>query len=702
MDYRDRLGEENAAVRERYDLSMERIAAMEEEELAGPCGIFFQKTAKFIGLIRAVVARRLEGRTLGAEEKAAENRALYEDILPGQYEKSWANPAYAAAQVGEELGRLLAFLYTEIRGQIAYAFEMRLEDITITNEIFIEVYNLFEQAQREGENAPSAQSVRDALYWFVSDYADRTVRWRVREMLDPGLRFATDIILQADLSDPEYLYEYGEYISEHEIAVARFFAGLSQEKINRMADTYTEGFRRGFEVMGRDLSKKSTVVLEYHLGFERMMRRAIENFQKLGLEPIVYRPAVEAINRRTRGKRGYTATSANRQYDYDHRYDSALFMGAAIKERKLAVTRAAYEEFRELASRLSGPAVVETFGEEGFEPENKPEAFSYTDHQQEVSSALANEIGQVVNRYVPEEETSFTIIAFPLPQIGADFEAIFEATMQINTLDYEKYQRIQQTIIDALDQAEAVHVLGGEGNETDICVRLHKLHDPEKESNFENCVADVNIPLGEVFTSPVLNGTTGLLHVGSVYVDEYQFKNLRLTFENGRVKSFSCENFGTDEAGMEQGRKLVRQVIMAGHDWLPLGEFAIGTNTVAYAVARQFDIGAKLPILIAEKTGPHFAVGDTCYSFAEDSAMYNPNGKEVIARENEISALRTSDPSKAYFSCHTDITIPYSELGSIRAVCGDGRQISIIENGRFVLPGTEELNQPLDAGVISC
>ena len=134
---------------------------------------------------------------------------------------------------------------------------------------------------------------------------------------------------------------------------------------------------------------------------------------------------------------------------------------------------------------------------------------------------------------------------------------------------------------------------------------------------------------------------------------------------------------------------------MRGHSWLPLGEFAIGTNTTAYAMAKKYQIGSKLPILIAEKTGPHFAVGDTCYSHAEDTAVYNPNGKEIIARDNEKSLLRKEDMSKAYFNCHTDITIPYEELGRIAVVTGDGQEIPLIENGEFVLPGTEILNEPL-------
>ena len=125
-----------------------------------------------------------------------------------------------------------------------------------------------------------------------------------------------------------------------------------------------------------------------------------------------------------------------------------------------------------------------------------------------------------------------------------------------------------------------------------------------------------------------------------------------------------------------------------------MGEFAIGTNTVAYMMAKKYNIEHLMPILIAEKTGPHFAVGDTCYSHQEDMKVYNPDGKEIIARENEVSALRDTDPEKAYFQCHTDITIPYDEIGFIRA-CAPSGDITIIEDGMFVLPGTEELNEPL-------
>ena len=110
----------------------------------------------------------------------------------------------------------------------------------------------------------------------------------------------------------------------------------------------------------------------------------------------------------------------------------------------------------------------------------------------------------------------------------------------------------------------------------------------------------------------------------------------------------------------------------------------------------EYGIQSKLPILIAEKTGPHFAVGDTCYSHAEDVVVHNPDGKEIIARSNECADLRDTDPDKAYFNCHTDITIPYDELDKIYVVAKDGTEYMVIDDGKFVVPGTEKLNEPLN------
>ena len=242
-----------------------------------------------------------------------------------------------------------------------------------------------------------------------------------------------------------------------------------------------------------------------------------------------------------------------------------------------------------------------------------------------------------------------------------------------------------------MDKADYVTVKGMGGNRTDLKIKLHELKNPEKETNFENCVADVNIPVGEVFTSPLLKGTEGVLHVSRVFLNGLEYKDLEIAFTEGMISGYCCGNFASEEAN----KKYIKDNVMFRHETLPMGEFAIGTNTAAYVMAKDYGIGDKLPILIAEKMGPHFAVGDTCYSHEEDMLTYNPDGKAIIARENEVSALRKTNRAQAYFNCHTDITIPYDELGELAAVNKEGEKEVIIKEGRFVLKGCEELNRPL-------
>ena len=315
------------------------------------------------------------------------------------------------------------------------------------------------------------------------------------------------------------------------------------------------------------------------------------------------------------------------------------------------------------------------------------------DKQRALSVKYDRESSEIVNNYIKGEERSFTIIAYPIPEIGKDYEKIFDETVKINTLDYDVYCKIQKNIIDALDKADYVEVKGMNGNKTDICVNLMKKTNTEKQTVFENCLADVNIPLGEVFTSPKLTGTNGVLHVGEVYLNDLKFIDLEITFKDGMISEYTCKNFKTEE----ENKAFIKENILFRHKTLPLGEFAIGTNTTAYVAAKKLGVESKMPILIAEKMGPHFAVGDTCYSHAEEVKVYNPDGKEIVARDNEVAALRSVNPSKAYFNCHTDITIPYDELGKITVIRKDKTTEDIIVNGRFVVPGTGKLNEPLDA-----
>jgi len=193
-------------------------------------------------------------------------------------------------------------------------------------------------------------------------------------------------------------------------------------------------------------------------------------------------------------------------------------------------------------------------------------------------------------------------------------------------LKNEIYEPIQQKIIDVLDTAEYAHIKGKGSNETDLKVRLPKISNPKKQTNFVNCTADVNIPLGEVFTSPQLTGTNGILHVENTYLRGLRYKDLKLTFKDGFVSDYSCMNFDNNE----ENRKYIEENILFPHKTLPMGEFAIGTNTLAYIIAQKFNILRLLPVLIVEKMGPHFAVGDTCFTFEEDKKCSIPTEKRSL------------------------------------------------------------------------
>ena len=622
------------------------------------------------------------------------NRIFYKEMAE-EYENSYLNPAFSEKKLSP-FSSILTVLLMEIESLTAAAYEKDLGDITAVMETFIQIYCMFvssyseyKEKQKEGP-LPEVQAVKDVLYSYAFDYSWDFIRHQMNGQYVPDGSFTRNIIQNHDFKNPAELFLYGSYVSENALKTAEYVAKLSEDEIDRMAHTWYKGFKDGFLIQGKPYHKKSLIEFRYQMGYERVVKRAAEYFSEDGYDFTVPRRSGHFITRSPKGAALFYE-SPNRQMDYDHSYDLALVMGDRIASRMIEETEQIFRSLETDVKRYAGPVVMEGFGEPEFEPVEKEERQRFTEHQKEVYGRYRNSLQMMVHRYILEEERSFTIIAWPLPSIGKDFEDILHETVRINTMSSETYLPVQARLIEALDKASVIRVKG-RGNDTDMTVILHELHDADKETNFENCLSDVNIPLGEVFTSPVLKGTTGVLNVKSVYIEGIQFRDLRLEFRDGRVTDYSCSNFDS----MEDSKALIRRVIFGEKENLPIGEFAIGTNTLAYSMIEKYKLGSKMPILIAEKTGPHFAVGDTCYSFMEDMKLFNPDGKEIIAKDNECSYLRKTEPDKAYFAVHTDITIPYNELDSIVAVTREGQEISIISGGRFVLKGTEVLNAPFD------
>ena len=181
---------------------------------------FFAQMAQYLCKMDQIRSRIAEGylKTASEEELAVFNREPYEDVIGERYETSYGNPAFAVRALGETHGRSLCCLYRELGNAVVWVYEDRLLELTAAMELYLELYAMFEE-----ETLPSAQYVKESIYWYVSDYAEERQEYQVREIVDPSLHFVKDIVMESDLTDLRYLYQYGEYITENEKGTARFF-----------------------------------------------------------------------------------------------------------------------------------------------------------------------------------------------------------------------------------------------------------------------------------------------------------------------------------------------------------------------------------------------------------------------------------------------------------------------------------------------
>ncbi|MBR5047574.1 MAG: leucyl aminopeptidase, partial [Eubacterium sp.] len=290
MDDKKLADEKMMEILERFNLSgirLEEIAAGEASGLDAPLEIYFRRVASFLCSCRELYEKISSGdySRMTLEECREENRSFYRDILPESYDSSYANPDYATEALGEEYGKLLCLLYTELRSLRVCAFEQDLPRMTIFQELFLEIYGMM-----TGEKVTGRQ-LRETIYWFFYDYAEEWCVSRIHELMDPALTFAADIVMNSDLTDLRYLYKYGEYVSRDELDMAGFLNSFSREEIDSIARTLTEGYRRGFVNKGVDLSSKDTVSIFYNLGFERIIRAVADQLAQTGLKPLIHRGA---------------------------------------------------------------------------------------------------------------------------------------------------------------------------------------------------------------------------------------------------------------------------------------------------------------------------------------------------------------------------------------------------------------------------
>lgn len=150
--------------------------------------------------------------------------------------------------------------------------------------------------------------------------------------------------------------------------------------------------------------------------------------------------------------------------------------------------------------------------------------------------------------------------------------------------EWKRIKQEQDEFVKKLDGTKKIHVIG---DETDITLSV----DGRK---WINCCGEINFPDGEIFTSPVEEGTNGIVYFDypAIYRGS-EAEKIRLEFKDGKVINASAE----------KGEAFFLSMINQDEGARRLGEFAIGTNTKIQKITGN--------ILFDEKIGGsiHMALG---------------------------------------------------------------------------------------------
>jgi len=216
---------------------------------------------------------------------------------------------------------------------------------------------------------------------------------------------------------------------------------------------------------------------------------------------------------------------------------------------------------------------------------------------------FSSTITKQVHMEIRVPKTRWVVLRYPNPTFAQaakmsthEFEDFYFKSC---LLDYSQMSKAMDPLVELMEKTDKVHI---KGPGTDLRFSI-------KGIKAIKCDGKLNIPDGEIFTAPVKTSINGTIYYNTptLYEGNY-FSGVKLTFENGKIVSESCETGDqsklTSIFNRDEGARYV-------------GEFAIGVNP---HIRREM-----LDTLFDEKIAGsfHFTPGG-CYDEAD-----NGNKSEV-------------------------------------------------------------------------
>lgn len=236
--------------------------------------------------------------------------------------------------------------------------------------------------------------------------------------------------------------------------------------------------------------------------------------------------------------------------------------------------------------------------------------------------------------------TKWCLLAYPTPAFAQSAnmstEAFTDLYFKVCTLDYSKMSKAMDALVELMEKTDKVRIVG---KDTDLTFSI-------KGQKAIKCDGKMNIPDGEVYTSPIKNSMNGVIHYNIPTLENgIRFDDVRFVIKDGKIIEATSSN-----------TKELNNILNTDEGARYFGEFAIGVN--------PYITKPMLDILFDEKIcGSFHLTPGNCY---EDAS----NGNESAIHWDLVMCQR-------------------EEFGGGEIYFDD---VLIRKNGMFVIPELLKLN----------
>ena len=170
--------------------------------------------------------------------------------------------------------------------------------------------------------------------------------------------------------------------------------------------------------------------------------------------------------------------------------------------------------------------------------------------------------GQPVHMDIRVPKTKWVVLRYPSPGMaqlaGMSTEAFEDFYFKVCTLDYSKMSRAMDPLVELMERTDRVRITG-KGTDLSFSIKGQKAI---------KCDGRLNIPDGEVYTSPVRDSVEGVLQYNTPSLHQgLTHENVRLVFKQGKIveATGNLTQALNDILDTDEGARYI-------------GEFAIGVN----------------------------------------------------------------------------------------------------------------------------